>query len=134
VTTDKKEIANREDIRLLVESFYSKVKTDDVIGDIFNDVLVFKWDTHIPIMIDFWETVLLGAGSYRRNTMRVHIDLNKAHPLKPEHFTRWKKLFFETLDEHFAGQKVEEAKNRAELMEALIQTKIEQSSNPNFIQ
>ncbi|HJP62180.1 MAG TPA: group III truncated hemoglobin [Mucilaginibacter sp.] len=130
----KKEIENRDDIRLLVESFYLKVKKDDIIGEIFNDVLVFRWDTHIPIMIDFWETVLLGTGSYRGNTMRVHIDLNKVHHLKPEHFARWKKLFFETLDEHFTGPKAEEAKSRVELMETLMQTKLEQSGNPNFIQ
>jgi len=130
----KKEIENRDDIQLLVESFYSKVKEDDLIGAIFSDVLVFKWDIHIPVMIDFWETVLLGTGTYRGNTMRVHIDLNKVYPLKPEHFERWKELFFETLDEHFTGIKVDEAKNRVELMEVLMQTKIAQSNNPNFIQ
>ncbi|HVW12588.1 MAG TPA: group III truncated hemoglobin [Mucilaginibacter sp.] len=130
----KKPIENREDIRLLVENFYSKVKNDDMIGDIFNDVLVFRWDTHIPIMIDFWDTVLLDGSSYRGNTMRVHIELNKVHPLKPEHFARWKKLFFETLDEHFAGDKANEAKSRVELMEVLIQTKIARSDDPNFIQ
>ncbi|HWD87628.1 MAG TPA: group III truncated hemoglobin [Mucilaginibacter sp.] len=132
--TAKKEIQSREDIRLLVENFYSKVKNDDTIGEIFNDVLVFKWDTHIPVMIDFWETVLLGTAVYRGNAMRVHIDLNNIHPLKPEYFARWKKLFFETLDEHFTGRKVDEAKSRVELMEALIQSKIAQSGNPNFIQ
>jgi len=130
----KKAIETREDIRELVENFYSKVKKDDIIGEIFNDVLVFRWDTHIPIMIDFWESVLLGTGSYKGNTMRVHIELNKVHPLTPEHFERWKKLFFETLDAHFIGPVVDEAKSRVELMEALMQTKIAQSINPNFIQ
>ncbi|MBS1532351.1 MAG: group III truncated hemoglobin [Bacteroidetes bacterium] len=130
----KKEIEKRDDIRLLVENFYSKVKNDDIIGEIFNDVLVFRWDTHIPIMVDFWETVLLGAATYKGNTMRVHIELNKVHPLKAEHFARWKKLFFETLDEHFTGRKVDEAKSKVELMEALMQSKIAQSGNPNFIQ
>jgi len=130
----KKAIETREDIRELVENFYSKVKKDDIIGEIFNDVLVFRWDTHIPIMIDFWESVLLGTGSYKGNTMRVHIELNKVHPLTPEHFERWKKLFFETLDAHFIGPVVDEAKSRVELMETLMQTKIAQSINPNFIQ
>jgi hemoglobin len=66
--------------------------------------------------------------------MRVHIELNKKHRLKPEHFERWQKLFFETLDEYFTGQTVEEAKNKVKLMEVLMQTKIAQSGNPNFIQ
>ena len=130
----KRKIENREDIRLLVESFYKKVMEDDVIGGIFNDVLFFRWDSHIPIMINFWETVLLGATSYRGNTMRVHIELNKKNPLTPAHFERWKKLFFETLDEHFTGPKVAETKKRVELMETLMQTKIAQSKGPNFIQ
>jgi hemoglobin len=130
----KKPIENREDISVLVENFYKKVKKDDLLGPIFNDVLVFKWDKHIPIMIDFWETILLEGSSYRGNTMRVHVDLNKIHPLTAAHFQRWEELFFETLDEHFTGDKVEEAKKRVELMKALMQTKIAQSNNPNFIQ
>jgi hemoglobin len=130
----RKEIETRKDIGLLVERFYGKVKGDDLIGDIFNNELLFRWDTHIPIMIDFWESVLLGSAAYRGNTMRVHIELNKKHPLKPEHFARWKKLFFETLDEHFTGVRAEEAKKKVELMEVLMQTKIAQSNNPKFIQ
>ncbi len=130
----KRPIENRDDVRMLVEDFYEKVKQDSIIGDIFNNTLFFKWDTHIPIMIDFWETVLLDGTSYRGNTMRAHIELNKMYPLKPEHFVRWKELFFETLDKHFAGEKVSEAKKRVELMEVLMQNKIAQSTGPNFIQ
>ena len=129
----KRLIANRDDIRLLVESFYEKVKQDDLIGEIFNNVLYFKWDTHIPIMIDFWESALLEGTKYKGNTMRKHIELDQKHSLKPLHFERWKKLFFETLDEHFAGPKVDEAKNKVELMGALMQHKIAQSRKPNFI-
>lgn len=128
------DIANRDDIRMLVESFYRKVIDDEVIGKIFRDVLVFRWDSHIPIMIDFWESVLLGTATYKGNTMRVHIDLDKKHRLEPGHFARWKKLFFETLDEHFEGDVTSEAKKKVELMEALMLTKITQSRNPNFIQ
>ncbi len=129
-----KDITDRDDIRLLVENFYHKVIDDDMIGEIFRDVLVFRWDTHIPIMINFWESVLLGSGSYKGNTMRVHIDLDKKHRLEPEHFARWKKLFFETLDEDFEGDVTSEARKKVELMEVLMQTKIAQSRNPNFIQ
>ena len=130
----KKEIETREDISLLVENFYRKVMDDDLLEVIFKETLFFNRDTHIPVMIDFWETLLLKKASYKGNTMRAHIDLNKKFPLKPDHFKQWKKLFFETLDEHFTGRKVLEAKKRVELMEVLIQTKIAQSNNSNFIQ
>jgi len=129
----RREIETKEDIGLLVERFYEKVKRDDLIGDIFNNELFFRWDTHIPIMMDFWESVLLGSATYRGNTMRVHIELNKKHLLKPEHFARWQKLFFETLHEYFTGPKVDEAKNKVKLMEVLMQTKIAQSNSSNFI-
>jgi hemoglobin len=129
-----KEIENREDVRFLVESFYQKVMGDNVIGEIFRETLFFSWDTHVPVMIDFWETLLLDAVSYKGNTMRVHTELNKKFPLTPDHFKQGEKLFFETLDEHFTGPRVLEAKKRVELMEVLIQTKIAQSKNANFIQ
>jgi truncated hemoglobin YjbI len=38
----RKEIETREDIGLLVERFYEKVKEDDLIGDIFNNELFFS--------------------------------------------------------------------------------------------
>lgn len=125
---------NREDITLLVEDFYKKVIDDKIIGPIFNEVLFFSWDTHIPVMIDFWETMLLHTATYKGNTMRAHIELHKKFPLMPEHFKQWKKLFFETLDAHFKGPKVLDAKKRVEAMETLMQIKIAQSNNPNFIQ
>lgn len=129
-----KEIEGREDIRLLVESFYEKVKKDELIGHIFNNADNFSWHTHIPIMIKFWETIILGIGSYLGNPMQTHIELNKRTPLLPAHFERWKKLFFETLDEHFTGEHADMAKKRAESIAHLIEYKIQQSSKPGFIQ
>jgi hemoglobin len=129
-----KEIETKEHIELLVEEFYKKVKQDELIGYIFNNVENFNWDTHIPIMVSFWETILLDAGTYRGNPMLTHIQLNRKSPLLPEHFTRWKQLLFETLDENFTGVKVTEAKQRVESMAMLMQFKIDQSSKPGFIQ
>mgnify|MGYP000951167086 CR=1 FL=1 len=130
----KKAITDRTDITLLVESFYTRVKKDDLIGPIFQNTENFSWETHIPIMIDFWETILLGAGSYRGNTISKHIELNRRHPLTNDHFDRWKSLFYETLDELFEGDKVAEAKKRAELMAGLMLYKIGESMKKGFIQ
>lgn len=130
----KKQISDRTDITLLVESFYTKVREDDLLGPIFQNAENFSWDTHIPIMIDFWETILLDAGSYRGNTISKHIELNKRTPLNSEHFDRWKELFYGTLDTHFEGEKVAEAKKRAELMAGLMIFKIGESQKKGFIQ
>ncbi|WP_367274609.1 group III truncated hemoglobin [uncultured Lutibacter sp.] len=49
-----KDINNREDIELLVNKFYEKVKVDETIGYIFNEIANINWDKHLPKMYDFW--------------------------------------------------------------------------------
>jgi hemoglobin len=131
---EKRPLDNRVAIELLVNTFYTKVKVDPVIGDIFNNAENFSWEKHIPIMINFWETLLLDTASYRGNTMAKHLELNKRHPLNTAHFDRWKKLFFETLDELFEGPNIAVAKKKAEAMSALMQFKISESSKKGFVQ
>ena len=130
----KKEITTRQDISELVESFYTRVKDDDVIGAVFRNQENFSWDTHIPVMVNFWSTILLDDMSYKGNPMTTHIDLHRKSPLNQRHFTRWKELFFATLDELFFGEKVEEAKKRVHTMEILMLMKIRDSEQQGFIQ
>ncbi len=132
--SNKTPIQNRQDIEFLVDEFYKKVRKDDLIGHIFNKVADISWDKHMPVMYSFWESMLLDVMTYKGNAMTSHIELSKKTPLTQEHFTRWKELFFETLDAYFEGDKVEEAKKWADNMEALMLYKIDQSKNPNFIQ
>ena len=50
-----KEIENREDIFLLVTTFYNKIKKDNFIGPIFLEAIpVTVWDSHIEKLTDFW--------------------------------------------------------------------------------
>jgi hemoglobin len=120
----KKLLNSREAIELLVNSFYVKVKADNLLGPIFNNAENFSWDTHIPVMIDFWETLLLDANKYKGNAMHKHMDLHRRNPLNNEHFDRWKKLFYETLDELFEGPGVTEAHRRVEAIGGLMLYKI----------
>lgn len=109
VMDSKKQIENREDIQLLVDSFYQKVRKDTLIGPIFNDVAKVDWDEHLPKLYNFWSDLLLGEDSYRGRPFPPHMKLN----LQPSHFERWLKLFIETVDEHFVGMKADEVKFRA---------------------
>src|SRR3990170_5031551 len=129
----KQLLDNREAVELLVHSFYVKVKQDDLLAPIFNNAENFQWDTHIPVMINFWETLLLDAATYKGNTMQKHIELHKRHPLTPKHFERWKALFYATLDEFFEGPGVVEAHKRVEAMSGLMQFKIQQSEKKGFV-
>ncbi len=107
------DIENRADIEKLIVSFYEKVKLDTTIGFIFNEVVAMDWPHHIPVIVDFWETILLDNPVYKKNAMEVHYDLNKKVALKKEHFTSWLHLFTSTVDELFEGKIAALAKTRA---------------------
>lgn len=113
---------------MLVDRFYDKVKSDNVIGFIFKDIANVKWETHLPIMYDFWEMMLFGSGPYKGDPMTRHIELNKKIKLEPDHFDQWKKLFLETVDQNFSGKKAEEAKQRATHIANVMQFKIQQTA------
>ena len=101
----KADIDNRADIDKLVNLFYERVKKDKTIGFIFNEVVKMNWEKHIPLIADFWETILLDNPVYKNNAMEVHYDINRKLPLQPEHFETWLQLFNETIDELFEGKK-----------------------------
>ena len=121
----KADISSRSDIELLVNSFYDKVRKDDTIGIIFNEVVAMNWEHHIPVIVDFWATVLLDADLYHNNAMTPHFAVNKIFPLQQKHFERWVALFFETLDEHFEGPVTTLAKTRAKGVAGIMQLKMD---------
>ena len=120
----KNDIANRDDIILLVNTFYEKVKRDNVIGYIFNDVAKVNWEKHLPVMYDFWENVIFFTGAYTGNPMTAHKQLHQKTPLNAEHFQEWIKLFTQTVDELFEGEKAELTKQRAISIATVMQIKI----------
>jgi hemoglobin len=120
----KKDIATRQDIELLVTSFYEKVKADPVIGYIFTTVFKVHWDKHLPVMFNFWENTIFFTGSYTGNPINSHRRVNKVLPLKEEHFKRWVQLFTQTVDELFEGDKAVLAKQRAASIATVMQIKV----------
>ena len=109
----KTDIRNRKDIEKLVNAFYDKVKKDDVIGYLFNDVAKVKWELHLPRMYDFWENILFYSGNYSGSPMVVHKELHQKSPMNQQHFQHWNDLFNETVDKLFEGVKANEIKERA---------------------
>ena len=93
----KKEIKERKDVELLVNSFYQKVNLDLEIGAFFNEISGLDWNTHLPKMYDFWSTILLDEISYSGNPMTKHIALDKKATLKPQHFNKWLSLWIENI-------------------------------------
>ncbi|MES2648346.1 MAG: group III truncated hemoglobin [Bacteroidota bacterium] len=121
----KPDIKQRSDIDLLIRSFYDKVKEDDTIGIIFNEIVKMDWEHHIPVIVDFWDTMLLDADNYHSNAMTPHFDINKIFPLKQEHFERWVELFVGTIDNYFEGPVATLAKTRARGIAGIMKIKMD---------
>jgi hemoglobin len=113
----KKDITSREDVTLLISSFYEKVRKDELLSPVFHDV---DWPHHTPIIVDFWCSLLLGDQTYKNNPFQKHINL----PIERRHFHRWLELFSQTLEEHFSGEKANEAKDRAHSIAGIFQHKL----------
>lgn len=127
------DIITGDDIKVLVDSFYDKVRKDNVIGYIFNEIIGEDWSHHLPIMYQFWSTILLSQPGYRGNAVAKHIEIDKRILLKDEHYKQWISLWTETIDELFAGEVANEAKNRASLMMHLISMKVEMARSGKSI-
>jgi hemoglobin len=113
VRSDVRDIEHRGDCERLVRAFYSRAMTDPMIGWIFVDVAELDLEAHVPVIASFWETILLGAQSYRGGAFRPHAELHAKVRLRSGHFERWLALWRTTVDELFAGARAELAKAHA---------------------
>ncbi|WP_128545331.1 group III truncated hemoglobin [Larkinella soli] len=119
-----KDITGRADLEQLIVAFYEKLFADEQIGFIFTEVAPIDPETHFPVLVDFWEGVLLGQNRYQGNVVRKHIELNRLHPLQAHHFEVWLDHFCRTVDELFEGPVAENAKMRARSIAVVLETKI----------
>jgi hemoglobin len=108
------DIERREDCERLVREFYARALADPIIGWIFVDVVRLDVEAHVPRIASFWETILLGARSYRGGAFAPHAALNAQVPLRAGQFERWLWLWSGTVDDLFAGERAELAKAHAQ--------------------
>ncbi|MBO0323784.1 group III truncated hemoglobin [Muricauda sp. CAU 1633] len=124
----KNEIRNREDIKLLVDTFYGKVKINPLLGPIFNDTIGDDWSGHLEKMYAFWQTVLFHEKAYQGTPFHPHLSL----PIGKDHFEQWLKLFQQTIDENFEGQIAEMAMFRANKIAEMFQYKLAHLKGDEF--
>lgn len=114
-----KRIESRQDVDFLVRRFYEQVRTHELLGPIFNEV-VQDWAIHLVHLSDFWEMILLqtGPGAGKFNPTRVHreVDAKVNHAIEQAHFGNWLELWFNTIDDNFEGEVAEFAKEHARRM------------------
>jgi len=120
----KTDITNRKDLELLMETFYGKLLADASISYLFTEVAKIDLPKHLPVLVDFWDSILFQSDTYQKNAMKVHTDLHKQSPLLPQHFKTWLGYFHETVDELFEGEKAELARQRATSIATVMQIKL----------
>lgn len=120
----KPDISNKDDIEVIVKSFYDKVKSDETIGFFFSEVIAINWETHLPKMCAFWENVLFFSGEYEGNPIVTHRKIHQQYATNSLHFLRWMELFDETINEHFAGVNAEKMKIHAKSIAKVMMQKL----------
>lgn len=125
----QKEITNRDDVKLLIDQFYIKVRADSVLGPIFNTIIK-DWETHLDHLTTFWETSLFIGKKlehkYVGNPLIAHekVDATLDHTITEMHFGIWLNLWYATLDQFFEGEIADNAKRRARKMGTFMYLKI----------
>ena len=114
------DIQDLSSIKILVDSFYDKVRRDDRLGPVFFAVIKDNWQPHLEKMYAFWNAALFSVPGFKGNPFARHAPL----PIEAVHFDRWISLFNQTVDEHFAGPNATEIKTKAGLMSVMFQSKL----------
>lgn len=122
--TINNDLTSRTDIEQLVAKFYKRAIADEEIGHFFTKVIVLDLEHHLPVIVNFWESVLLGNPVYRGNPMIKHLQLDDLSPLEPAHFRRWLALWSATVRENFSGVTADLAIRRATDIARLMEHKV----------
>jgi hemoglobin len=120
----KKDIENRDDLEYLLKYFYEKAFSDPLISHFFIEVVPLNLEEHLPVITDFWESVLLDGKGYRKNVMEIHRNISQKSKIEKEHFDRWVHIFSETVNNFFEGPKATLAKQRAASIATMMNIKI----------
>ncbi|MFY0481634.1 group III truncated hemoglobin [Flavobacterium sp. PLA-1-15] len=125
-----KEIENREDVSLIVRSFYAQVRTDETLAHIFNNIIT-DWEAHLEKLTDFWTMQLFGGKIYNGNPIKVHqeVDDQSNHEVTAYHFGTWLNLWFETIDANFTGENADTLKRRARKMQTVLMVSMYENRN-----
>lgn len=84
-----------ERISDLVEGFYEKIRSDALLGPIFNEKIT-NWPPHLARMKDFWTSIAIESGRFHGNPMIKHLAIPD---IERSHFNHWLALFDQTLPE-----------------------------------
>jgi hemoglobin len=98
----------------LGDSFYIKVRTNSLLGPIFNDAIDDRQD-HLERLTDFWESILFIKNNFEGNSINVHqkVDVKNNGLIEARHFGIWLNLCYETLDTYYEGESSPSSKTQS---------------------
>ena len=88
----------------LVQTFYSRVRKDGVLGPVFTRALGESepaWEAHFARLSAFWSSVMMCSGRYHGDPFSVHLRLPD---IAPAMFERWLALFHATCADLFTAE------------------------------
>ncbi|GAB4094128.1 group III truncated hemoglobin [Flaviaesturariibacter terrae] len=123
-----RDVETRADIEAVLQDFYRKAFADERIGRFFTEVVPLDLETHLPVIADFWEAIVLNTRSYTKNVMAVHQHIHELSAIRKEHLDRWAELFTATVAAHFEGPRATLMQQRARSVATLMDIKL---NHPN---
>ena len=71
----------------------------------FDRVIQDRWGIHLPRMVQFWSTVMLGTRSFSGNVFGKHMAIDG---VQPGHFSIWLSLWKKNTEALFAPEVAQE--------------------------
>lgn len=112
---------SEKQIRRMVDTFYARVREDDLLGPVFDERIGSGWSAHLDRMVDFWSTVLLASGRYRGDPIEAH---RRIPDLQAAHFDRWLELFRPVVHEIYPDGLAEDVYGRALRMRMVLERNV----------
>ena len=108
----------RDNLKILMTSFYEKVVEDEQLSYFFThalgeDIYNEAWSEHIELLADFWLAILLHEGPYRGNFVGMHVNIPY---ITRESFARWLELFSLSTDEIYVSDISDKFKRQGALL------------------
>ena len=112
-------------MEILLTDFYEIAITDPVIGHHFEDI---DLESHMPVILNFWEKILLGKPVYYGNPLAVHKKLNDKSDLHLNIFSAGLR-FLAKRSMNVPGEIADAAKLRAKMVAHSLNQRISEIPN-----
>lgn len=120
----KPDVTTRAQLETMLAHFYEQALQDEVIGFFFTRVVPLEMEKHLPVITDFWESVVLGTRGYGKNVMAMHQHIHQLSAIRKEHLDRWVQLFTASIDSHFEGPNATLMTQRARSIATMMNLKL----------